>query len=224
MAYSRQTTTGRNTVVRKQGMLQIRDLHPKSMGRLMHQAQRALVFLSVVITVGIATGGTARPIDARQQAASVNAQRRLAAQNALQAHRSAQPTPAVAVASTELMHDIAEEKSITPLSIQRQQPRLRTIVMEVTAYCSCKKCCGPNAIGITASGKDISYNDGKFVAADTSVLPFGTRLQIPGYNAQPVEVIDRGGAIKGNKLDVFFASHEEALRWGRQMIAVTVVD
>ncbi len=99
----------------------------------------------------------------------------------------------------------------------------RTMLMEVTAYCPCPKCCGPDAQGITASGKLVSYNDGKFVAADTRLLPFGTKLQIPGYGeAQSVEVIDRGGAIKGQKLDVFFPTHEEALKWGRQTLEVAI--
>ena len=103
-------------------------------------------------------------------------------------------------------------------------PTTRTIRMEVTAYCPCVKCCGPNAHGVTASGKLISHNDGKFVAADTSVLPFGTKLVIPGYaDGQPVDVADRGGAIKGNKLDLFFPTHEAALAWGRQMVEVTVI-
>ena len=97
--------------------------------------------------------------------------------------------------------------------------------MEVTAYCPCKKCCGPSAAGITASGKHISYNDGRFVAADTDRLPFGTKLVVPGYGeaALPVEVIDRGGAIKGNKLDVFFPTHQAALEWGRRRIAVLII-
>jgi 3D (Asp-Asp-Asp) domain-containing protein len=99
----------------------------------------------------------------------------------------------------------------------------RVVMMQVTAYCSCPKCCGPNAIGITASGKDISYNAGKFVAADRS-MPFGTRLLIPGYDEAPVEVIDRGGAIKGDRLDVFFPTHDEALQWGRRTVPVTILD
>jgi 3D (Asp-Asp-Asp) domain-containing protein len=96
--------------------------------------------------------------------------------------------------------------------------------MEVTAYCPCTKCCGPKAQGLTANGQSVSYNDGKFVAADTDVLPFGTRLLIPGYHADAVEVIDRGGAIKGNRLDVFFPTHEAALEWGRRQVDVIVVD
>jgi 3D (Asp-Asp-Asp) domain-containing protein len=124
------------------------------------------------------------------------------------------------IAPIELMHDIA-----APTSTSIKLPHVRTLVMQVTAYCPCQKCCGPNAHGITASGKDITYNDGRFVAADTRSLPFGTRLVIPGYhNTQPVEVIDRGGAIKGDKLDVFFPTHEEALKWGRQTVEVTIID
>jgi 3D (Asp-Asp-Asp) domain-containing protein len=70
----------------------------------------------------------------------------------------------------------------------------------------------------------VSYNGGRFVAADTNVLPFNTKLMIPGYDGAAVEVIDRGGAIKGNKLDVYFPTHEEALQWGRQQLDVVVVD
>lgn len=95
--------------------------------------------------------------------------------------------------------------------------------MEVTAYCACPKCCGPNAQGITASGKTVDYNSGKFVAADGK-FAFGTKLIVPGYDSTPVEVIDRGGAIKGDKLDVFFPTHEEALEWGRRHVPVTVLD
>ena len=103
--------------------------------------------------------------------------------------------------------------------------KVRQMLMEVTAYCACKKCCGPRAQGITASGKHVSYNNGRFVAADTRLLKFNTNLIIPGYaNNQPVKVLDRGGAIKGHKLDVFFHSHQEARQWGRQKLWVTVIE
>lgn len=97
-----------------------------------------------------------------------------------------------------------------------------TVRMRVTAYCPCKKCCGPNAKGITASGKPVTTNGGKFVAADRSV-PFGTMISIPGYaDGAPVPVLDRGGAIKGNRLDVFFPTHAEALRWGVKYLDVEI--
>ena len=94
--------------------------------------------------------------------------------------------------------------------------------MLVTAYCPCTVCCGPKAAGVTASGKRVTANGGKFVAADPRV-PFGTMLVIPGYNrGQPVPVYDRGGAIRGNHIDVYFNSHEVARRWGRRWLEVDV--
>ena len=100
----------------------------------------------------------------------------------------------------------------------------RVVKMEVTAYCACTKCCGPNAQGITASGLHVSHNGGKFVAADNDVLAMYTKVVVPGYDSQPVPVIDRGGAIRGYKLDLYFPTHEEALQWGRQLVDVTVIE
>jgi len=94
-------------------------------------------------------------------------------------------------------------------------------LMKVTAYCPCPKCCGKYADGYTASGHRIQKGD-KFVAADSSI-PFDTLVSIPGYNkSYPVRVLVRGGAIKGNRLDVFFDSHDEALEWGIRNIEVVV--
>jgi len=128
--------------------------------------------------------------------------------------------PAPAAAPVELLI------SATPVPAKTAAALRSSVVwMEVTAYCPCKKCCGPKAQGLTASGKRINFNEGLFVAADKNVFDFHTKLKIPGYaNGQAVPVLDRGGAIKGNKLDVFFASHAEALKWGRQKLAVSVVE
>ncbi|HEX3358968.1 MAG TPA: 3D domain-containing protein [Tepidisphaeraceae bacterium] len=129
-------------------------------------------------------------------------------------------SPLSVQAQAELMHETAVV-AVKPAAVI--VPHTRTITMMVTAYCPCEKCCGPNAAGITANGSSVTYNEGRFVAADSSI-PFGTKLIIPGYDAGPVEVIDRGGAIKGNHIDVFFPTHEEALRWGRRMVQVTILD
>ena len=113
----------------------------------------------------------------------------------------------------ELLHDV----------VAAAKPR--TLTMEVTAYCPCRKCCGKNARGLTASGFKVTHNAGLFVAADTALLPFHTKLLVPGYAGEKaVPVLDRGGAIKGNRIDVFFASHQEALQWGRRTIEVTIVE
>ncbi len=96
-----------------------------------------------------------------------------------------------------------------------------SIQMRVTAYCPCRKCCGKYSDGVTACGHKIQPGD-TFVAADRR-YPFGTEMLIPGYsNSQPVQVLDRGDAIKGNRLDVFFATHQEALEWGVKYLEVKV--
>lgn len=90
-----------------------------------------------------------------------------------------------------------------------------------TAYCSCTKCCGKwglnrptdvngNSIVLTASGAIATANH--TVSADISVLPFGTVIEIEGYGIYTVE--DTGSAIIGNRLDVYYDSHELALKSG----------
>ena len=90
--------------------------------------------------------------------------------------------------------------------------------IEVTAYCPCEKCCGQYSDGITASGRPAV---GILCAADTKLYPFGTIMKVPGYG--DAAVADIGGAIKGDRLDVLFATHEEALTWGRQILRVEVI-
>lgn len=97
----------------------------------------------------------------------------------------------------------------------------QTVRMRVTAYCPCEKCCGKYSDGVTACGHKIRIGDA-FVAADKE-YPFGTEMIIASYkNGQPVKVLDRGGAIFGNRLDVFFHSHQDALKWGVRHIDVKV--
>lgn len=93
--------------------------------------------------------------------------------------------------------------------------------MIVTAYCPCKICCGKHAQGITASGHKIRKGQ-KFVAAPRW-LPLHSRLTVPGYARDtPVKCLDRGGAIKGNKLDVYFDTHKEAKKWGVRKLNVII--
>lgn len=94
--------------------------------------------------------------------------------------------------------------------------------MRVSAYCPGACCCGKYGWGYkTASGYRIKTGD-KFVAAPKR-YPFGTKMLIPGYSDSPVIVKDRGGAIRGNRLDVYFDTHQEALNWGVKYIDVTIM-
>lgn len=102
---------------------------------------------------------------------------------------------------------------------------VRTIEMVVTAYSPDWRSCGNSADGITATLHHVSTNGTKLVAADPKVLPYGALLTIPGYDAgKVVPVLDCGGAIKGNRLDVLFPTHEEARKWGVKKVKVTVWD
>jgi len=97
----------------------------------------------------------------------------------------------------------------------------RIVQMKVTGYCPCSKCCGEYSDGVTASGHKIQPGD-TFVAADKR-FSFGTEMIIEGYNnGKSIKVLDRGGAIKGNKLDAFFHTHQQALEWGVRYIDVKV--
>ena len=118
--------------------------------------------------------------------------------------------------------------------------RKEVVLIETTAYCKCKKCCGwkrkfgcflfppvydsgPNKgkrkkVGITADGRKAKKG---IIAADTKYYPFGTIMYIPGYGWG--EVHDRGGAIKGRqRIDLFFPSHKKALNWGRKKLKIRV--
>lgn len=82
---------------------------------------------------------------------------------------------------------------------------------KLTAYCACSECCGKWADGITSTGtKPVQ---GRTIAVDQDVIPYGSEVIVNGhtYIAE-----DCGGAIVGNRIDVYFDSHEEALEFGVQ--------
>ncbi len=131
-----------------------------------------------------------------------------------------QPTAATADAKPRVQAAPAAEG---PRFNGRPIRRARTVSMLVTGYSPDERSCGKSADGITASGYSVWTNGMKMVAADTRVLPFGSLVSIPGYNrGQPVPVLDRGGKIKGNRLDLLFATHEQARKWGVRRLTVTV--
>jgi len=96
------------------------------------------------------------------------------------------------------------------------QPEYMTV--RATAYCPCSKCCGEDADGYTATMRDAKL---KGVAIDKRLIPLGSRLDIPGYGNW-VLADDVGGAIKGNRIDVRFKTHQEALNWGVKTLRIRV--
>ena len=98
---------------------------------------------------------------------------------------------------------------LLPSDGPQETQETRTCVFTVTAYCPCEKCCGEYANGYTATGEKAIQ--GVTIAADPDVLPMGTEIELDGHT---YTVQDTGGAISGNRLDLYFDSHEDALQWG----------
>lgn len=85
------------------------------------------------------------------------------------------------------------------------------------AYCACEICCGEWAkYGKTASGT--TPEQGRTVAVDPSVIPLGAEIWIDGEGPYIAE--DTGSGILGNTVDVFFESHQDALKWGKRTVEV----
>lgn len=97
-------------------------------------------------------------------------------------------------------------------------PELQSLgTFKLTAYCPCAKCCGEWADGITYTGTVAT--PGRTVAVDPDVIPLGSTIYINGraYVAE-----DIGGAIQGNRIDVFFATHQDALDFGVQYADIKI--
>lgn len=110
---------------------------------------------------------------------------------------------------------VVQETETTSLIVEENKPEFFDLgEFKLTAYCACEKCCGKSD-GITASGAKVQQ--GITIAADTDILPFGTNVIINGHE---YTVQDRGGAIKGNRIDIYFDSHEDALEFGVQKAEV----
>lgn len=86
---------------------------------------------------------------------------------------------------------------------------------ELTGYCSCDVCCGKKEIKLTKM--ETVPKPGYTVAADPEVIALGSSVVIDGVTYR---VEDVGQAIKGNSIDIFFATHEEAIEFGRQKMSV----
>lgn len=121
---------------------------------------------------------------------------------------------------TETVEDITEEPEPEPEVIEPVYISLGKA--KITAYCSCKKCCGKWALNRPKdeNGNDIVYGasgnvliPGYSVAVDPDVIPYGTKIYI---NGQEYIAHDCGGKIDGNDIDVYFADHQEAWDFAAQ--------
>lgn len=142
------------------------------------------------------------------------------------------PTPASSSADTSdasAPAKSADGKRIYPAGTKFFDGRpvrvAKTIEMIVTAYSPDARSCAGSDDDLTATLHHVTTNGFKLVAADPRVLGYGSMLSIPGYDqGRIVPVLDCGGKIKGNRLDVLFPTHEEAVKWGVKRMKVTVYE
>lgn len=77
---------------------------------------------------------------------------------------------------------------------------------------------GKTAIGTMCKRNPDGYST---IAVDPRVIPLGTKVYVEGYGLAIAE--DVGGAIKGNKIDVYLNTYSEAVKWGRKSVKVYIL-
>ena len=115
----------------------------------------------------------------------------------------------------QVQKKVETSRSALPRTSGTTTAQINGETYKITAYCSCSKCCGKTT-GRTASGTQATA--GRTVAAPAK-FAFGTKLNIGGHI---YTVEDRGGAIQGNRIDIYVSSHSEALQWGVKYLPVSV--
>ena len=103
--------------------------------------------------------------------------------------------------------------------VPKESPKPKQITVKATAYtASCEGCSGTTTTGI-----DLKANpDKKVIAVDPSVIPLGSKVYVEGYGE--ATAADTGGAIEGNRIDVFIPSEQEAINFGVKHVKVTIID
>lgn len=114
---------------------------------------------------------------------------------------------------TPVIFELTEESEEIeePINVKKEyaEDELKSLgFYKLTAYCPCEKCCGKSN-GITATGAVATPDH--TIAVDPMVIPYGTKVLI---NGQEYVAEDCGGSVKGNVIDIFFTTHEEAINFG----------
>ena len=122
------------------------------------------------------------------------------------------PGPTVKLSSAEAITMLTNQKEPaceqTPTEQTPKPTRISLGKFRLTAYCPCRKCSGGYGHQ-TATG--VRATEGITIAADPRVLPYGTIVEIDGISGLRI-VQDCGGAVKGNKIDIFVENHADTFR------------
>jgi len=130
-------------------------------------------------------------------------------------------TPRTAISSSEEIK--GEVPALEEAFNWEKYPSTTVVATGYTAgYESTGKRPGDPGYGITYSGVKVKRDLYSTIAADLSIFPIGTILFIPDYGYGVVA--DKGGAIKGNKIDLYFETVEDVYNeWGKKTVEVYIV-
>ena len=124
----------------------------------------------------------------------------------------------VTVKKNEEPKEPAAEIEEAEESVPEEAAGNKVITVTATAYTA--DCEG--GTGVTYTGVDLKANpDAKVIAVDPAVIPLGTEVYVEGYGH--AIAADIGGAIKGDKIDVFIPSEDAAEAWGMKTVDVTII-
>ncbi|MDQ0177702.1 3D domain-containing protein [Bacillus chungangensis] len=129
----------------------------------------------------------------------------------------------VLTASSEIEEEAAERSLEKAIDWSQYPKRTVTATGYTAGFESTGKTPGHPEYGITYSGIKVKRDLYSTVAADLNVFPLGTILFIPGYGYGVVA--DKGGAIKGDKLDLYYETVDDVYtQWGKKTLDVYVVE
>lgn len=113
-----------------------------------------------------------------------------------------------------------QPKPVVHKPVVQPAPQHRVVTVRSTAYTAH---CSEGCTGRTATGINLDANPNiKLIAVDPNVIPLGKRVYVEGYGYAITG--DTGGAIHGNRIDIYMAREQDALNWGVQTVNVTILD
>ncbi|MBU8585813.1 LysM peptidoglycan-binding domain-containing protein [Priestia megaterium] len=155
----------------------------------------------------------------QQQAQTEQAQKEQQQAQAEQAQKEQQQAQAEQAQKEQQQAQAEQAQKEQQPAESSQQASGKSMTVEATAYTA--NCAGCS--GTTATGVDLKANPNqKVIAVDPSVIPLGSKVYVEGYGE--AVAADTGGAIKGNRIDVFVPSEGDAQQFGRKSVKITVMN
>jgi 3D (Asp-Asp-Asp) domain-containing protein/LysM repeat protein len=155
----------------------------------------------------------------QQQAQAEQAQKEQQQAQAEQAQKEQQQAQAEQAQKEQQQAQAEQAQKEQQPAESSQQANGKSMTVEATAYTA--NCAGCS--GTTATGVDLKANPNqKVIAVDPSVIPLGSKVYVEGYGE--AVAADTGGAIKGNRIDVFVPAEGDAQQFGRKSVKITVMN